>query len=158
VPLCDLAGLNGMTAPFIKLLKVWLILLTAWLGLITILIAILGSQMAGLSLHDPKAMTTEWAGNSLSISCGQSGPFFITHLKDVNRYSFAELPKPLLVATSGGLLIPYSDLTNLVWIVPVDVHQSAFPISTNQVVAPPAVGTPLEAVYLFPATAKSRFK
>jgi len=147
-----------MTAPFIKLLKVWLVVLTAWLGLITVVILISAARLANLTLYDPKVMSTGWSGNYLNISCPQSGPFFVTHLKDVNRYSFAELPKPLLVASSGGVLIPHSDFAKLTWIVPPDVHQSAFPGSTNQVVAPPGVGTPVEAVYLFPATAKFRLK
>ena len=52
-----------MSAPFIKLLKVWLVVLTAWLGLITVVIVISAATLANLSFYDPKVMSTEWSGN-----------------------------------------------------------------------------------------------
>ena len=146
-----------MTAAFIKLLKVWLVLLTVCLALLTVGVVGLGLLLADVSLYDPKAMFTRWSGNYLTIGC-KGGEFFVTHLKDVNRHSFAELPNPLLVASSGGVQIPYADLTKLTWALPPDMHESAFPEATNYVAAPPAVGAPVEALYLFPARAKFQTK
>lgn len=131
----------------------WLVLLTVWLSLLTVGLVGLGIVSAGASLHDPKAMFTRWSGDYLSIGVG-GGQYFVTHLKDVNRHSFAELPKPLLVASSGGVQIPHSDLAKLTWIMPPDMYDSAFPNPTNDVVEAPAVGAPIEALYLFPASAK----
>jgi hypothetical protein len=138
-----------MTADFIKLLKVWL---SVWLGLLTT-----GALVfAAVSLYDREEMSTHWSGNHLYIYA-IPGQFFVTHLKDVSRHSFAELPKPLLVTSSGGVTIPHSDLTKLTWIVPPDAYDSAFP-STNEVVAAPTAGTPVEAIYQVPLNSKFRSK
>jgi hypothetical protein len=142
-----------MTAPFIKLLKVWLILLTMWLFFLTG--GILLFLSADVSLYDPKAMFTRWSGNDLNIGNGP-GNFIVTHLNDVNRHAFAELPKPLLVVSSGGVLIPHADLAKLTWIIPPDVYDTAFPLAADHVVPPPSVGAQIEALYLFPASARFR--
>jgi hypothetical protein len=147
-----------MTAGFVKFLKVWLAVLPVWLGLITLGIVMAIVQLGKVSLYDPKVMFTQWAGNYLNIGNTGMDQYFVTHLKDINRHSFAELPKPLFVASSGGVLIPHSDLLKLTWIVPPDVYESAFPAITNQTVSPPSIGAEIEAVYLFPATAKFRSK
>ena len=142
-----------MTAPFIKLLKVWLVLLTVWLIFLTLALVAFVVFSASAFSHDPKAMFTRWQGEHLNIGT-RSGRFVITHLEHVTQHSFAELPKPLLVVSSGGVLIPHSELAKLTWILPPDMHDSAFPVATNQTVAPPPVGARIEALYLFPASAK----
>jgi hypothetical protein len=148
-----------MIPPSIKSLKPWLIALTAWQCVVSIVIVILAFLTLNPSNHDPQAMFTRWYGNGdLNIGVAGTDPFFVTHLKDVNRHSFAELPKPLLVASSGGVLIPQADLAKLTWIVPPDTYESAFPSTTNEIVAAPTVGTPVEAIYLVPASAKFKAK
>lgn len=84
--------------------------------------------------------------------------YFITHLRNLENHSIAELPKPIVAASSGGVDIPEADLAKLNWVVPPDVHDSAFPQATNWTVLPPRVGTPVEALYLFPARAKFKDK
>ena len=152
-----MAHLIGMIAPFIKLLKIWLVLLTLWLGLLTAGLVGVFVLTRNVSLFDPKAMFTRWSGDNLNIG-NRSGRFVVTHLGDLSRHAFAELPTPLLVVSSGGVLIPHSDLAKLTWIVPPDMYDSVFPMATNQVVPPPAVGAAIEALYQFPASAKFQTK
>jgi hypothetical protein len=140
-----------------KSVKVWLLVLTFWQGLLTLVIIILARTPSQYET-DTKSMFTSWSGNHLNIGCVTTDQFFVTHLKDVARHSFAELPKPLLVASSGGVMIPQSDLAKLTWIVPPDAYDSAFPTTTNYVVAAPAVGSQIEAIYQFPANARFREK
>lgn len=149
---------SRMTTPLTRCSKSWLIALTVWQGFLSVVIVVLALLTFKPSNHDPGAMFTRWYKNGdLNIGAG-SGQFFVTHLKDVNRHSFAELPKPLLVASSGGVVVPQADLAKLAWIVPPDVHFSAFPLATNEIVSAPIAGAPVEAIYLFPASAKFKAK
>ena len=135
------------------LFKIWVVILSVWVAAITgvmIIAAILDSRH---SPYDPNIMFTRWSGDRLNLGQGP-GVYFITHLRNLENLSIAELPKPIVAASSGGVNIPASDLAKLNWIIPPDTHESAFASPTNSTVEPPRPGTPVEALYLFPAHAK----
>jgi hypothetical protein len=137
----------NMNAPPSKWIKVWLVLLTFWQAMLSLFL------LLPRTADDPKAMFTRWSGDRFDIGCVGNGEFVITHLRDVARHVYAELPKPIFVTSSGGVTFQASDLAKLTWIFPLDVHESAFPSATNAVASPPAIGTQIEAIYLFPARA-----
>src|SRR5687767_4078917 len=97
-----------MKAPFITLLKAWLLLLTIW----TIVLTILAIFASNSRRYDPSALLTRWSGDRLNFVVDH-GVYVVTHLKDPSRHAFAELPKPLFVASSGGVDIPAAELAKL---------------------------------------------
>jgi hypothetical protein len=136
-------------------LRIYVALLTLWVAVITTVLIIDAIDRGRHSRYDPEAMFARWQGDRLNLSQG-AGVYFITHLRNLENHSIAELPKPIVAASSGGVNIPVSDLAKLNWIVPPDTHDSAFvsATTTNVTATPPRVGTPVEALYLFPAHAK----
>jgi hypothetical protein len=140
---------SSMDAAF----KIWLAILTVWVAATTGVMIITAVLNSHYSPYDPNAMFTRWSGDRLNLGQG-AGVYFITHLRNLENHSIAELPKPIVAASSGGVNISVSDLAKLNWIVPPDTHDSAFAAATNSIVEPPQLGTPVEALYLFPAHAK----
>jgi hypothetical protein len=133
-----------MNASSNKWLKIWLVILSFWLAIVTLVLLL--SLLFASSSRD--SMWTTWVGDDLVINCAQGTEHIVTHLKDVSRHAYAELPKPLFVASSGGVMIPAVDLTKLVWFHPPDMYESAFPSGTNDVASFPKIGAEIEALYV----------
>ncbi len=138
-------------------LRICVALLTLWVAVITAFLIFDAIGRDRHSTYDPEAMFARWYGDRLNLGQG-AGVYFITHLRNLENYSIAELPKPIVAASSGGVNIPVSDLAKLNWIIPPDTHDSVFPTATNLILPPPKPGTPIEALYLFPAHAKFKDK
>ena len=120
-----------------------------WLGLLFMLLIVGGGVFWGQGAMRHMAHTLEASGKmggDLHLASISDGPVVVTHLlgnsADGGQPAIAALPRPLVIADSGGGIIEAATLKGLVWYTRPSVGRGY-----DGRVRPPASGTRLTACY-----------